>query len=138
MSVNFNDGIKANPMNLPVPANNFNYATTTGYKVGRYGNQGIRVQRGDPNAVRPPQMTTSNMSDMSKRMLPCKTIVQGYDNQRVKRRPPAPVQLYPPNVGTRDVKKGIAIESEQKLNNKILPVPSSFSSTMESTLGATD
>lgn len=136
MSINFNDGLRANPLGLIKPDDNFLSFATTGYQKGRDAYP-LDVDFSDPNAPRPPQMFQNNMSDLSKRMLPCKPDVKLYNNQRVKRRPPVKVKLYPPNVFSRDNQKGIAVEKEQKVH-KILPAPSSFNSALYSTLGATD
>ena len=135
-SINFNDGVKPNPLNFVKPVNNFNSFTTTGYEYARVAS-GIKVYTGDKNAYRQSQMFGNNMSDMSKRMLPCKVNITGYDDMRVKRRPPARVQLYPPNVFSRDNKKGIAVEKAQKIA-PILPVASSTNSALNSSLGAKD
>ena len=136
MSVNFNDGPRPNPLGISKPNDNFLSFTTTGYQVGRNAYP-LDVEFSEPNAPRPPQMFDNNMSDLSKRMIPCKPDVKVYNNQRVKRRPPAQVKLYPPNVFSRDNKKGIAVEKEQTIS-KILPAPSSFNIDLYSTLGATD
>ena len=136
MSVNFNDGLRANPLGMVKPNDNYLSFSTTGYQKGRNAYP-LDVKFNDPNAPRPPQMFQNNMSDLSKRMLPCKPVVKGFNNQRVKRRPPTQVKLYPLNVYTRENKKGLAVETEQNVA-KILPVASSFNSDLYSMLGATD
>lgn len=134
MQINFIGDTRPNPLGLLKPANNFNSVTTTGGAVGRY--YFALDPLSQPNAPRGKIMHVG-LSDQTKRMLPCKNTPELYNNQRVKRRPPAKVQLYPPNPFSRDNTKGIAVESSQKLA-PILPQPNNFYMFQNSQLGASD
>ena len=134
MQINFIGDTYPNPLGVLKPNNNYNTTTTTGGAIGRYSFALEPLSQ--PQAPRTAIMHMG-LSDQTKRMLPCKNTPELYDNQRVKRRPPARTQLYPPNVFSRHNTKGIAVQPSQKLAD-ILPQPNNFYMFQNSQLGASD